>query len=324
MVGIKDIAKKANVSISTVSYALNNSPKITEETRQRILAIANEMNYIPNMAGRALKKQKTNIIGVYLTNFGGSFYGSLIAGINKTLNKSNYEMIVCSGEQSHLFLPEKLVDGAIILDATFPDEEISRYADRGHQIVVLDRELKKKNICHVLVDNKGGATLAIDFLLRQSINKIYVVTGPDESYDSQVRLKKVEEELARFNEGSFEIIEGDFTKEAGVSAAKKIIGEWTERVGVFCLNDEMAIGMYEHIEKTNYLVGSDIAIVGFDNTEVSQYLAPRLATVDYSMFKWGAVAAEKIIDLLNNKENVSDERIYTSLIPGQSVDENFL
>ena len=139
MVGIKDIAKKAGVSISTVSYALNGSSKVTEETRTRIQAIAEELNYVPNMAARTLKRRQTNIIGVYLADYGGSFYGELLEGIKKGLALFDYEMIVCSGKKSHLFIPEKMVDGAIILDWTFPTKEIEKFAERGHSIVVLDR-----------------------------------------------------------------------------------------------------------------------------------------------------------------------------------------
>lgn len=94
--------QKAGVSISTVSYALNGSSKVTEETRTRIQAIAEELNYVPNMAARTLKRRQTNIIGVYLADYGGSFYGELLEGIKKGLALFDYEMIVCSGK-SHIF-----------------------------------------------------------------------------------------------------------------------------------------------------------------------------------------------------------------------------
>ena len=144
MVGIKDIAKTAGVSISTVSYALNGSNKVTEETRQRIEQIAAELNYVPNMAARTLKRQQTNIIAVYISDYGGSFYSELMEGIKQGLNAFDYEIIVCSGQKSHLFLPERMVDGGIILDWTFKNEEIINFADRGHPIVVLDREIENK------------------------------------------------------------------------------------------------------------------------------------------------------------------------------------
>lgn len=319
MVGIKDIASQAGVSISTVSYALNNSPKVKEETRSRIMKIADEMNYIPNMAGRTLKRQQTNLIGVYLTNYGGSFYGSLLEGVTKTLGRHGYDMIVCSGTKSHLFLPEKLIDGAIILDATFPTAEIEKYAERELNIVVLDRELESEKVCHVLLDNQAGTTLALDYLLAQSPTKTYIVTGPDHTYDSNIRLAIAKQELERFEHIEYEVLEGNFTKESGMRAAKKIAEKNEKNVAVFCLNDEMAIGMYDYLAKTDLEIGKDIRIIGFDHSEVSRYIQPRLATVDYSMYKWGAVAAEKILALLEGTPAKS-ERIYTTLIRGESVE----
>lgn len=316
MVGIRDIAKKAGVSISTVSYALNGSPRVTEETRRKIQEIADELDYIPNMAGRNLKRQQTDLIGVYLTNYGGSFYGSVLQGITQTLNRQGYDMIVCSGKKSHLFLPEKMIDGAIILDATFGDKEILQYAERGHKMIVMDREIEHKNIRHVLLDNKAGATLAIDYLMTKQLQKIYVVSGPAGTYDSDVRLETAQSELARYGI-EYEVIPGDFTKEAGYQAAEKIAVEYQQPVGVFSLNDEMAIGMYDYFQRTDLQIGKEIRLIGFDHSEVSRYIHPRLATIDYSMYKWGSVAAEKILTLLSG-ENTVDEMIYTTLVRGES------
>lgn len=318
MVGIKDIAKKAGVSISTVSYALNNSSKVTEKTRAKIMAIANDLNYIPNMAARTLKTRETKIIGVYLTSYGGVFYSELLDGLTNSLYKHGYELIACSGKKSHRFLPEKMIDGAIILDATFPTEEILNYADRGHKLVVLDREITHENIGQVLLDNRAGSTLAIDYLSTNFSGDFYIVTGPDDSYDAMIRLQTAKGELARFGDKEVHIIEGDFSEASGELAAKKIEKEWEKPVSVFALNDNMAIGMYRHFQQTNLKIGEDIRIVGFDNTPISEYLNPRLSTIEYSKYKWGALAAEQLVKLLEGKE-ATNEIIYTTLITSPSV-----
>lgn len=318
MVSIKDIAKKAGVSISTVSYALNGSPKVTEETTAKILAIAKELNYIPNAAARTLKKRETKIVGVFLTDYSGAFYGQLLQGMLETLGNNGYELIVCSGKQSHRFLPEGMIDGAIILDQTFSSEELLSYAERGHKLVVLDRELEHPNISQVLLDNKAGATLAIDYLIERGHRKIYVVTGPKGSYDSEQRLQAVRQAVERCPYIDYTEIEGDFHKSAGERAIQQILQQYTQPAAVFCLNDEMAIGMYNYLEKTDYLVGKHIHIIGFDNIEISHYLRPRLATIEYSKRKWGALAAEQLLKLIMN-EPVERERIYVTLIPGDSV-----
>lgn len=318
MASIKDIAKKAGVSISTVSYALNGSPKVTEETAAKILAIAKELNYVPNAAARSLKKRETKIIGVFLTNYGGAFYGQLLQGIQDALNSKGYEMIVCSGKQSHRFIPERMIDGAIVLDFSFSSEELVKHADAGHKIVVMDRELDHPNINQVLLHNTSGATLAIDHLIEKGHRKIYAVNGPEGSYDAEQRIEAVRQAVKRYSDIDYHELTGNFNKPAGEKAAEQIIKEFTEPVAVFCLNDEMAIGMYNYISKTNYKVGKDIHIIGFDNIELTQYTQPRLATIDYSEQKWGAVSAEHLLKLIANEPS-ENERIYVTLIPGESV-----
>lgn len=108
---------------------------------------------------------------------------------------------------------QKMIDGAIILDANFPSSEIINYANRGHKLVVLDRELTHENVSQVLLDNKGGATLAIDYLSTNFKGDFYVITGPEDSYDARVRLETAKQELARSGDKKVHIIEGDFSEE---------------------------------------------------------------------------------------------------------------
>lgn len=327
MVSIKDIAKKAGVSISTVSYALNGSPKVTAETSSKILAIAKELNYVPNAAARTLKKRETKIIGAFLTDFDGAFYGQLLQGMKEVLNKKGYDLIVCSGAQSHRLLPERMIDGAIVLDASFPSDELLQYADRGHKLVVLDRELDHPNVNQVLLDNKAGATLAMEYLIEEGYRKIYVVTGPQGSFDSNQRLQAARQTIERNQpiEASekapnieYTEIQGNFDKSGGEAAAERIIKDYTEPVAVFCLNDEMAIGLYNVVQDSPYRIGEHIHVIGFDNMELSQFVQPRLATIDYSMRKWGAIASEQLLKLITD-EPVEHERIYVTLIKGESV-----
>lgn len=316
MVGIKDIAKAANVSISTVSYALNGSSKVTEKTRAKIVKLAEELNYIPNRAGRNLRKKETQIIGVYLATYGGTFYGDLLEGIMSTAKENNYDMIVCSGDRSRLFLPERMIDGAIILDTGFPDDELIDYANRGHKIVVMDRKIEHENIRRVLVDNRHGAKMAIEALLENPDSLVYLITGPPDSFDSHERLEAAIEKLSESNQ-PYEIIEGDFSEVSGQRIGKIIHNKWTERVSVFSFNDEMAIGIYNYFKKTNLKIGKDIRLIGFDNLLVSNYMTPRLASIAYSKHKWGSIAAQSLINLIKD-ESVENQVLKTTLVKSQS------
>jgi LacI family transcriptional regulator len=315
---IKDIAKQAGVSISTVSYALNGSPKVTDETSARIIAIAKELHYVPNAAARNLKKKETKIIGVFLTDFSGSFYGDLLQGMKEGLNQSGYDLVVCSGKQSHLLLPQRMIDGAIVLDETFSSEALMKYADLGHKLVVMDRDLNHPNINQVLLDNKAGATLAIEYLIEQGHRKLYVVTGPKGSFDSRQRLQAVKQTIGRNPNMQYIEIEGDFNKSAGALAGLQIAQEYSGPAAVFCLNDEMAMGMYDYLMTTDIRIGEDIHLIGFDNIEVSQYTQPRLATIDYSKRKWGVLASEQLLKLIAG-DDIEHERIYVTLVKGKSV-----
>ena len=318
MVSIKDIAKKAGVSISTVSYALNGSSKVTDETSSRILAIAEELNYVPNAAARTLKKRESRIIGVFLTDFRGDVYGDLLDGVKDVLNQQGYDLIVCSGVQSHRMLPERMIDGAIILDSGFDSEEILRYADRGHRIVVLDRELIHPNINRVLLDNRSGAAAAMNHLIAQGHRKLYVVTGPEDSYDSNQRLSVVRQIATEHPDVELTEIVSNFEKKGGTVAARQIIDEYSEPVAVFCLNDEMAVGICNVLGGTKLQVGEHVHVIGFDNIELTKYLQPRLATVDYSRAKWGAAAAEHLLRILAG-DPIEHELIQVKLIEGGSV-----
>lgn len=313
MTSIKDIAKIAGVSISTVSYALNGSSKVTEATRDRIKKIADELNYVPNMAARTLKRQQTNIIGVYVSDYRGSFYGELLDGIKRGLGYYDYDLIVCSGNRSHLFIPEKMIDGAIVLDFTFPTTEITQLADAGYHLVVLDREMSHPKVPQVLLDNKGGVALAINKLIELGSKKVFLLDGPKGSYDSEERLKASIRELERFNT-AYEIIEGNFTEASGYQAAETIFSVNPKLpVDIFAFNDEMAIGVYRYLKNKPYIIGQDVRIIGFDNIEIGDFLEPKLETISYSQHRWGIIAAENIIRLINN-EQVDDELIYTTLV----------
>lgn len=320
MVGIRDIAKKAGVSISTVSYALNGSDKVTEETRQKIEKIANEMNYVPNMAAKALKRRETKIIGVYLSDYLGSFYGELLDGIKHGLQSYDYEMIVCSGKRSHLFIPERMVDGVIILDWTFETDEIQKYGESGYKLVTLDREVEGKNLCHVLLDNVGGATLAVEKMMEQPATAIHLVTGPDNSFDSMRRLEAAENELKRYGK-DYVVHQGEFDAKSGRKIAEAIYLRMTTKpISIFSFNDEMVIGMYDFFKRTELEIGKDVNIIGFDNAYYGNIISPTIASISFSKKRWGMVAVEKLMQLINNEETTND-LIYTSFVPGKSFSE---
>ncbi|MFC6465114.1 LacI family DNA-binding transcriptional regulator [Marinilactibacillus sp. GCM10026970] len=303
MTGIKEIAKRANVSISTVSYALNNSPRVSEKTKQRILKIAKEMNYIPNRAGQNLRRKQTRIIGVHLSSYSGSFYGELLDGIQHMAKELGFDIIACSGEKSRLFLPQGMIDGIIVLDQFYPDEQLLEYANDGHSIVVLDRQLEHKNIRHVLLDNREGIKQAVQSLVTSPSETIDIINGPKGNFDSRERLETATREISKLGK-KFRIYKGWFTEESGFIAAREIAREATNEspIEILALNDEMGIGAYNYFKKNDRFKDTEINITGFDDLMVSRYLDPQMNSVSYSKREWGAVSMNTLYKMLNGQE----------------------
>ena len=318
MATIKDVAKEAGVSIATVSYVFNKSKKISEQTKARVLTAAEKIGYFPNGAARTMKVKSRKIVGAFLDDYSGYFYGELIQGMKTVLKANGYELVVCSGEKSHRLLLDKSIDGAIVLERSFTDEDLMNHANNGYKIVTLDRKLGRDNISEILLDNRKGARLAIEQIRAQGLNQVYVITGPESTYDSNERRVGAREEGQKTQMGFVEI-EGNFTKECGYEAAQRIFKEATdEKVGIFCLNDEMAIGVYNYLKETNsHEVGKDVFLVGFDNIELAAYIMPRLTTIDYSAYKWGSYAAKSMLNMIEN-ERVQNDVIDVEMVKGGS------
>ncbi len=139
---LRDVAKHAGVSITTASYVLNDTGNIGDETRKRVLAAADELNYHPNAFARHLKKRKTHTIGVFISRFGGLFYEEVLDGIHNVILQTDYELLVCPESRSpRRMLLHRQVDGAIVFDSKIPNESILKLASEHFPIVVLDRLL---------------------------------------------------------------------------------------------------------------------------------------------------------------------------------------
>lgn len=316
---IKDVAKLANVSISTVSYALNGGERVAASTLNRILDSARQLNYVPNAVARSLKTKKTGIIGVRITTFAGSFFNRIASGIEQVVSPLGYSLVICTGERSEGLIGEGLFDGTIVLDHNFSDEHLLSFASSSQPVVVLDREINHPNIVSVLLDNETGILQAMTYCYRKGFRFFYIVEGPNNStYDADKRLFAVNQFLFVNQDIEAIFLPGDFQKSSGYKAAEHIISRGVNKQCVICLNDEMAIGMYDFFNKTTFRIGEDIHIMGFDNIDVSHYLNPRLTTVSYSEEEWGKVAAQSLIDIIDGK-TVSNQLIHTVVIEGKSV-----
>ncbi len=322
MVTIKDVAKRARVSVTSTSYALNSTGSISAATRQRVLKAAEDLNYHPNAFARNLKKRKTRTIGVFISEFGGSFYEEILEGIHNAVLKTEYELIVCPESRSvRKILVHRQVDGAIIFDTKIKSESLIRLASKKFPIVVLDRYLEADYMWSLLVDNQQGVREAFSHLYAQGARRIYIVTGAKNSFDNTERTNAF---LGEVQEKNIEarIYNGNFTEASGYEAASLIIESGELPDGVFCSNDQMAIGFIRAMKEHHLKAPDDIAVVGFDDIQISHFMQPTLSSIHASRFSWGAQAATQLIDFLEDEKPFQSQRMPVRLIQRESSTKN--
>ncbi len=322
MTTIKDVAKRARVSITSASYALNRTGTISEDTRKRVLEAAEELNYHPNAFARNLKKRKSHTIGVFISRFGGSFYEEILEGIHNAVLQTEYELIVCPESRTiPKLLTQRQVDGAIVFDSKINSDIISRLASKKFPIVVLDRYLESNFLLPLLLDNQQGTKEAFYHLYRQGARRIFFVSGASDSFDNMERKRAFLHE-ADINDIAVECFSGNFTEKSGYEIAKTIIAARNIPEAVFCANDQMAIGFLRAMKENHLRAPDDITIVGFDDIQVAKYMQPTLSTIGASRLSWGALAAAQLIDFLEDEKPFQAIRIPTRLIQRESSSQN--
>jgi LacI family transcriptional regulator len=312
MITLKEVAKLAGVGVSTVSHALNGTGTVSDETRQRIIQLAEELNYHPNGVAKRLRSKKTNTIGVFISNFGGAFYEDILQGIHLAVKQKQYELIVCpESETTHKILTHRQVDGAIVFDSTIKDDLLKRLANIDFPIVTLDRVLGVENTYPLLIDNRHGAMEVFRYFYQSGFRKIIYISGVMEAYDNMERMEAFLEEAQR-HEIPVKTFIGNFTEMSGYQTAKTIISMNDLPDAVFCANDQMAIGFIKAMEEFHLKAPNDIAVVGFDDISIAKYL--NLSTVGVSRTDWGYLAALQLVNLIEDGTPFSSYKIRAKFI----------
>ncbi|MGI6730251.1 MAG: LacI family DNA-binding transcriptional regulator [Bacilli bacterium] len=303
MATIKDIAKQAGVSIATVSYVLNNDPRIKKETAEKVLQVAEEMNYLASGIARSLKKSKTNNVLVFVPNFGGPIYQEILEEIHTTLKKLDYKMIACNGELARDMLTEKQADGAIVLDTSVSPDLLQRIAKNGFPIIDLRKVYEKDS--PIIVKRMDGFTPALEVInlaIEEGYRKIGYMHGNEESPDNIKRYNGYLQALSEHNLEPFCLLKGEFRERDGYLAIKAYHESKQELPEVlFCANDEMAIGVITYLNEVGIKIPEQIKIIGFDNIQLGRFVSPSLTTIDVNRAEWSRNLAISIVDAIEER-----------------------
>ena len=318
---MKDVAKLAGVSLSTTSYALNGSNKISDATRQKVLEAAKQLNFSPNAAARSLKTKKTKIIGVILSDFIGPYFSSLLAGIQHQVREDGYDVIVISGiETGERFIRQKLVDGMIMLNPAIEDSVIGAYASHETPFILMDRKLEGDGIYNVMINNHDAFTQIMKHLVQQGSKKIAYMSGDTFASDNNYRHDAYQQVLKYYELTYSRTFECDYTKEKAYQIVKHLIEKQEVDFDTLaCANDLMAVGAIEAFKEAGINIPNDIIVSGFDDIELSQYCYPQITTYHINRYQWGRKAGEIMMRAINKEEGIHTHEFTGYLIERDST-----
>jgi LacI family transcriptional regulator len=323
---IKQIAKKANVSIATVSRALNNDSRVTTHTHDKILRISNELNYKPNLVARNFVKQTSYAIGLILPDISDEFFTDIIRGVDEITHKNGYYTMVASSHKHRTlsdsittFSQTGLVGGVILLVSAMTDDLKNILDHTKIPVVLIGGGKQERGFDSVAIENYEGAFNATEYLIKKKgFNKIAHITGPAENYDAFLR-KKGFIDACKKNGVSINksfIVDGNFTIDSGYHGFIQLYGLPEKPQAIFAANDMMALGCYDAANYFNVKIPDDISLIGFDDIFISKYINPGLTTVRVQIEEVGKAAATLLIDRLNNSNGKTHSliKIPTELI----------
>ncbi|HTO34770.1 MAG TPA: LacI family DNA-binding transcriptional regulator [Flavobacterium sp.] len=330
-VTLKHIAKELDVSISTVSKSLKDSPEISEDTRQKVQAFAKLYNYKPNNIALSLKNKKTKTIGVIIPEIVHHFFATVISGVEHVANENGYNVIVCLSDESfdkEVINMEMLANGSIdgfIMSLSKETQQkrdyhhISEVINQGMPVVMFDRVTSDILCDKVIINDSQAAFLAVQVLIDNGIKKIALITTVD--YVS-VGKHRTDGYLKALKINDIAIDENIILKIEDIDSCENQIETLIKEndiEAIFAVNELFAVTAIKIAKKNGLKVPEDISVIGFTDGIISKYSSPSITTVSQNGIKMGGKAAKMLIDRLESEE-WDDEHYKTEVIETHLVE----
>lgn len=314
---IKDVARKARVSVATVSRVLNGKESVREDTRRRIQGTIDRLGYAPHGAARSLITRQTDTIGVLLPDIHGEFFSELIRGIDATVRRSGNHLLVSGshgdkGEAGAMLRAMRgRVDGLIVLSPEMGAHALPAHLPDALPVVLLNSPSDGGAFDLINIDNSDGAFAMVRHLSGLGHRRIAFICGPETNQDASERLRGYREAMASLPDGPAEALEfpGNFREEAGYQAGQRILRMKPHPSAIFAANDAMAIGCLCALREAGLEAPADIALAGFDDIPIASFIAPRLTSVRVSIAELGRCAAERVLYGVRHKNKHKRQHI---------------
>ncbi|MFC4769343.1 LacI family DNA-binding transcriptional regulator [Effusibacillus consociatus] len=313
---IRDVAKAAGVSITTVSRVLNQYTDVNPKTRQKVLKVVEKMGYQPNSVARSLVMNRTQTVGLVVSDLtksrsGHHFLFDVLCGINDRAQEMGYDLVLFSTSPTAQkkttymdFVRQRRVDGVVMMGIRLDDPYTHEVVEASIPSVLIDVPLTSKTCSYVASDNVAGARIAVEHLLSQGHRHIGFVNGHQQAAVAQERLAGYTQALAGAGVKfiSDYVYYGNFEQEDGAQGVQSLKKKHPEISAVFFASDLMAIGAIKYIQSEGGQVPKDLSIVGFDDIALASLMQPALTTVRQMRYEMGKSAVDTLIRMLENGE----------------------
>ncbi|MCG1020219.1 LacI family DNA-binding transcriptional regulator [Sutcliffiella horikoshii] len=333
MTTIKDIARVAGVSVTTVSRALNGYSDVNQKTKKRIEEVAKELNYSPNTVARSLVMKKSKTIGLLVSDMNregvkDNFTFEVLCGINEASANSDYDLVLFSttstkqSQKTYTQLcRERRVDGVILQGIKTNDPYLQEVVESDIPCVLVDIPKESDTVGYVTTDNVEGAKKAVAHLIERGHTNIAMINGHEKA---DVSMRRLQGYLEAINEQDLPfrhdwVRNGDFKEKVAEEVAMELLADNPEITAVFCASDLMALGVLRAVKAIGKKVPEDIAVIGYDDITLASYSNPSLSTIRQDKFNLGHEAAILLIDMLEGKEKSHARIIDTKLIIREST-----
>lgn len=324
-VTIRDVARKAGVSVATVSRYINRNTPVSPEVSERLDQVMTELKYVPHAAARQLASRKTHVIGLLLTNMHNDFFAPLLNGIEQVVRDKGYNLLVATYRSDGKNSPPPPIgpyntDGLLVFANSLLDDDLLELNSNGFPIVLIHRTPPTSvPLPSVTVENKAATHNLVNHLIvAHNKRRILFMRGPDHQEDSYWRELGYRSALSA-NEIPFDeelVLKGDFEREVAYDSLNHFLdnGKQIPFDAVFAGDDDAAIGVINSLQEHGYHVPEDVAVVGFDDLRLSAFLTPPLTTVRAPTENVGRIATERLFGILNNEVSDGVMLLSTELI----------
>ncbi|SDG22964.1 transcriptional regulator, LacI family [Pseudonocardia oroxyli] len=309
---MKDVAEHARVSLSTVSYVLNDSGPVAPERRDRVLDAVRVLEYSPNESARNLKRRGAATIGMIVPELTNQFFAMVTEGVQRAASARDVLVVLVvpdateqPEEKQAKLLRSQRIDGVIYLSGTGSMPASIYELARVGPVVLVDEQIPGLDLPAVVCEARKGAREVAAHVMQHGHRRVAVIGGPPSLWTAQQRLAGYREAFAwaGLDPDSVPVFAGDYRQASGRELAARALATEPRPTALVCMNDLMAIGAMEHCRAAGLRIPEDVSIVGFDDLPVSALLTPRLTTVRQPAHDMGFRAASALFDLLENEES---------------------